>query len=402
MYVRVALISLAILFAPCSGEATEQHISGLSTASGETAGSLVLKANQYDVSAILRVIIGHSYGIDGFHKDTSLAKAWLSPLLALQAMDAYAISALCVDLNEKSLSKNLGRSIAHCEMAAGSSMAKEIEHINLFNVEKLCREINSQKIKHKNWEKEHAEAKNIYKKILQQFSDISRLMRELRHRSANSDEQKIIDNYIQVATPSILSFYITSDVNFKKINPDLKYERLFSFVKAQSAAVEDKIVTSSFSSLISFVAFSAVNDALLKDNKEKYTQLIHDAHNGVLPAMRTIGTYYQHGVPGFPYAPQLAKAWFQFGALEADPTSILMVAISYFEDCNLTPAWAFTKIIDDFEGFDDNTKTRALQLKKTIESMIDKEKISQIGEDMIIDFMDRSEERMNWRLQFQK
>jgi hypothetical protein len=399
MRLRDVLLSAAILFSPCSEGATEQQLSPLATLQNETSGSILIQANQYDIYAITRAIIGYSSGTGCFHKDTALAKAWLKPLLALQAMDAFAVSALFIDLNENQLTKNLGRSLAHCGMTKNSTIADELERLNLFNAKSLCLDLENQKSNNIGWQNDYIIAIQVYDTIKQEINKISNTIRALRHRVATQDEQYLIEASRNIISLPIYSFYIATENELEIENQSLQASRLFSFINAQQTILQDKSASTSFSSLVSFVTSSAIDYIVLHDNKDKYIQLINDAHNGILPAMRTIGNYYQHGVSGFPYDAQLAQTWFQSAALEGDAQSILLMAISYFESGHTVPALAFVKIIADFEGADDNLKAIALQLKKVIESITDIEQIQQRAETIAIDFITRSEERMIWRLQ---
>jgi hypothetical protein len=400
MRVYDVIFGLTIFFSPCLGVASEQMSVNMQQASfGETAGAILLQANQFNVDAITRAVIGYSYGIGGFHKDIALAKAWLKPLLALEAMDAYAISALSVDMNEGHLEDNLGRSLMHCTMVKKSDLAAELEHKQIFNVGKICRDIETQKAIIKNWESEYKQAEQIYKTIKRDVRNVSSIIRELVHRAATTDEQKIIESSSHIITPSIITFYISTWDNSGKYDKNFGDEQIFSFIISQHDILKNKKTTSYFSFLVLFVASSYIDNIVLQDSKDKYINIIQDAHNGVYTAMRTVGNYYIHGISGFPHDTQLAQTWFQSGALEGDATSMLLMAISYFEGGHLAPAWAFVKVIEDINDADTYVKAIACNLKKTIESMPDKDKIQQRGLEMAMNFLDRSEERMKWRLQ---
>jgi TPR repeat protein len=409
MRIHAVLMSIMILLSPCAAVAVGQPTTGasqespvplaLSVSLGETAGNILLRAHQYDVNAIVRVIAGYSYGIGGFHKDSSLAKAWLKPLLLLGAMKEYAVSALCIDLNEGRLSKNVGRSLAHCKMAVTSTSAAEFRQLGLFDTEKICRELEADKRDNKKWKNEYKEALNVYGTVKRETSKVSATLRELCHRAATPEEQYSIDATLNSIPLPILSFYIATKNDHEKKNQEWRPEYLCSFIFFQREVLSGEKIPKGFLSLVSFSAAMLREYIVIQDNKEKNIALLHDAHKGNLSAMRTVAGNYMHGASGFPQDTQLAQAWFQSGAIEGDATSMLLVAMSYFEIGHLAPAWAFVKIIEDLDCSDVRSKTMAGQLKRTIESTPGKEKIQQEGENMVMDFFDRSEERMKWRLQ---
>ena len=331
---------------------------GLLRHANESADEILLRAHQYETSAIALTIAGYRFGVGGFPQNKSLALAWST--LAATRLGLGPTGAFFYVLSDKGSplqNDDSAEWLAACEYGKGSRFAITFKEAGLFDIDKACAEFERYRQQTPGWKKEYEKKLEKYRSAAVTDSAAITRARELVNRPMTKEDEDII-HAMDVYSDSII-FFIATSHHPEKADPDWSYERLVNFIATHQEGEND------YARKLTFDASEALL-LRLSGLFEVGRQQIQKAHAGDSEAAAFLAMRYLDGGINFPVEKVLSVLWLRQACESGDPRYAELRAFQLYTGVSRRSAWPWAKYAEEFG--DTETKNRIRPLLQKIES----------------------------------